>query len=71
MKCVSDWLTEEQQNWMVLNLYGSPIVYEENGTLMIRRRVTNKTIEEKIQDNDLLFLEEVTIDLPGYNSMTV
>lgn len=71
MKCVSDWLSETQQNWMVLNLYGSPIVYEESGTLMIRRRVTNKTIEEKIQENDLLFLEEVTIDLPGYNSMTV
>lgn len=71
MVCVSDWLTEEQQNWMVLNLYGSPIVYEENGALMIRRRVTNKTIEEKISENDLLFLEEVTIDLPGYNSMVV
>lgn len=71
MKCTSDWLTETQQNWMVLNLYGSPIVYEESGTLMIRRRVTNKTIEEKIGENDLLFLEEVTIDLPGYNSMTV
>ena len=71
MKCISDWLSEEQQNWMVLNLYGSPLVYEENGTLMIRRRVTNKTIEEKIQENDMLFLEEVTIDLPGYNSMTV
>lgn len=71
MVCISDWLTEEQQNYMVLNLYGSPIVYEENGSLMIRRRVTNKTIEEKIQENDMLFLEEVTIDLPGYNSMTV
>jgi len=71
MKCVSDWLTEENQNWMVLNLYGSPIVYEESGTLMIRRRVTNKTIDEKIQENDMLFLEEVTIDLPGYNSMIV
>lgn len=71
MKCVSDWLSETQQNWMVLNLYGSPLVYEESGALMIRRRVTNKTIEEKIQENDLLFLEEVTIDLPGYNSMTV
>lgn len=71
MKCISDWLSETQQNWMVLNLYGSPIVYEESGTLMIRRRVTNKTIDEKIQENDLLFLEEVTIDLPGYNSMTV
>lgn len=75
MKCVSDWLTEEQQNWMVLNLYGSPIVYEEliegSDSYMIRRRVRNQTIEEKIQENDLLFLEEVTIDLPGYNSMTV
>lgn len=71
MVCVSDWLTEAQQNYLALNLYGSPVVYEENGTLMIRRRVTNKTIEEKIGENDLLFLEEVTIDLPGYNSMTV
>ena len=71
MVCVSDWLTEEQQNYMSLNLYGSPLVYEENGTLMIRRRVTNKTIDEKISENDLLFLEEVTIDLPGYNSMTI
>lgn len=71
MKCVSDWLDEAQQNWMVLNLYGSPIVYEESGTLMIRRRVTNRTIEEKIQENDLLFLEEVTLDLTGYNSMVV
>lgn len=71
MVCISDWLTEEQQNYMVLNLYGSPLIYEENGALMIRRRVTNKTIDEKIQENDMLFLEEVTIDLPGYNSMTV
>lgn len=71
MVCISDWLTEEQQNYMALNLYGSPLIYEENGALMIRRRVTNKTIDEKIQENDMLFLEEVTIDLPGYNSMTV
>jgi len=71
LKCVSDWLTEEQQNWMVLNLYGTPLVYEESGVNLIRRRVTNKTIEEKIQENDLLFLEEVTLDLSGYNSMTL
>ena len=38
MKCVSDWLVEEQQNYMVLNLYGSPLVYEENGSLMIRTK---------------------------------
>jgi len=71
IKCVSDWLTEEQQNWMALNLYGTPLVYEESGVNLIRRRVTNKTIEEKIQENDLLFLEEVTLDLSGYNSMTL
>lgn len=71
MRCVSDWLLEEVQNWLVLNLYGSPVVYEEKGVLMIRRSVQNKTIEEKIQENDLLFLEEVVITLPGYNSMVV
>lgn len=71
MKCVSDWLTESQQNYMVLNLYGSPLVYEESGSILIRRRVTNRTIEEKIEENDMLFLEEVTIELSGYNSMNV
>jgi hypothetical protein len=71
MVCVSDWLSGALQNWIIYNLHGSPLVYEESGDLMIRRRCTNKTIDEKIQENDQLFLEEVTLTLPTHNSMVI
>lgn len=69
--CTSDWLSQAFQNWMVFNLYGSPLVYEEGTDLMIRRRVTNRTLDKKIQENDMLFLEEVSMDLPTHNSMVI
>ena len=71
MVCVSDWLSEALQNWIIYNLYGSPLVYEESGALLIRRKCTNKTIDEKIQENDMLFLEQLTLMLPTHNSMVI
>lgn len=71
MVCVSDWLSQAFQNWAIFNLYGSPLIYEESGALMIQRACTNKTINKKIQENDMLFLEQLEITLPSHNSMVI
>lgn len=68
----SDWLFEEIQHWMVENLYASPLVYlEASATELQRRKITNTSWMKKIQENDQLFRELVTLKLPTLNSMTV
>lgn len=73
MRCVSDWLSEAVQNWLIYNCHASPLIYEEDpvNSLMIRRGIKGQTINQKIQENDMIFLEEVNIILPRHNSMIV
>ena len=73
MKCISDWLPETVQNWMIYNLIGSPVVWVENPTdnSLEKRSVKTRTIEEMKHATDMIFLEEVTIKLPTYKSMIV
>jgi len=70
MKCVTDWLPQAVQNWIIYNFIASPAVWEEDGTdaSLIRRAVKNRTIEEKTTENDIIFLEEIMVKLPTYKS---
>lgn len=73
MTVESDFLTEAVQNWLVENMYGSPLVYEQDltdGTLM-RRKVMNTGYKKKIQENDMVFNEVVEIGLPSMTSAIV
>lgn len=75
MKITSDWLSEEVQNYLALNLLGSPLVYlqnraEEDAPLQ-RRRITNAGFTENIQENDMIFLMVAEIDLTPITSMIV
>lgn len=69
MICVSDWLPESLQNWLIYNIIASPAVFVEETSGLVRRAVKSRTVEEFIKDNDMIFLEEVTVTLPTYNSM--
>lgn len=71
LKLTSNWIGQDLQNYLCDNLYVSPLIYQERGDLMTRRKITSKTYDKKIHENDVIFLEEVTIALPTYNSMTV
>lgn len=75
MTVTSDWLSESVQNYLALNLLGSPVVYvellvEDDITLQ-RRRITNAAFDEKIGENDTLFLMVAEIDLTPITSMIV
>lgn len=72
-RCISDWLPQSVQNYFQIDLKASPLVYVEDPveSLFVRRRVTNKTIEWKIQENDMLFLEQLDIDVENYQSATI
>lgn len=71
MKCISDWLPEEVQNWMIYNMIGSPAVWVEVAAdnSLERRAVKSRTVEEMKHATDVIFLEEVIITLPTHKSM--
>jgi len=71
LKLTSNWIVESLQNYLCDNLYSSPLVYIQEGDLMVRRRMSSKTYDKKIHENDMIFLEEITIDLPSYNSAVI
>ncbi len=58
----SDWIKEGVQNWLVENLYESPVVYLQSGTDFIRVNVTNKGGTEKKRVNDMLFNEVIQLE---------
>lgn len=71
--CVSDWLTQAVQNWLAFEIKSSPLVYieEPSDNSLERRKVMSRTIDWKIQENDVIFLEQVEIMLPSYNSAVI
>jgi len=71
LRLTSDWIGQGLQNFLCDNLYPSPLVYQEVGALMVRRRMSSKTYDKKIHENDMIFLEEIMLDLPSYNSMVI
>lgn len=71
IEITSDWLTEDVQNWLVEELYTSPIAYIESGTELYRCKVTNDKYEMKGNENDMLFQEVVKIELESDTSVNV
>lgn len=75
MVITSDFLTEAVQNYLAVNLLGSPLVYLQDplisGSPLKRRRITNPTFKESIQENDQIFLLVAEIELTPITSMTV
>lgn len=72
MVAESDWIKEVVQHWLVDNMYGNPVVYEESASnTLIRRKVMNSSFKHNLQLNDMLFLEKVEIGLPTMTSMIV
>lgn len=71
LKCTSDWLTDTLHNWLIYNLIASPVIYIEQDNELYRVAMKAQTIDEKIQENDMLFMLEISIVMPMYKSMTV
>lgn len=74
IELTSDWLTEDEQNWLVNNCHTSPLAFIEEGVRfsdLKQRRITNTSFAEKIQENDMLFLEKITLQLPTITSATI
>lgn len=66
----SDWLFEAEQNWLVENLYESPMVLIEQSTGALKRvKVTNSSYAEMIQENDMLVSEKVELIVSKETSM--
>lgn len=58
----SDWIKEEVQHWLVEELYESPRVYIETGSLFVPVMVTNPNYVKKLRRKDGLIQELVQID---------
>jgi len=71
LEITSDWLTEQVQNWMVAELYTTPIVYIEDALELYRCKVTNNKYEMKGNENDMLFQEIIKIELESDTSVNV
>lgn len=71
VELTSDWLNEEVQNWLSKELYASPLVWIEEDRKFYRCKVTNTEFDKKIQENDMLFQEVVTIELESDTSVNV
>lgn len=67
----SDWIKETVQNWLVKNLYTSVYIFEENDSLLVGRKITSTGYEYKYQDNDMLFLEKITLLQHSYTTMVL
>jgi hypothetical protein len=68
----SDWLSEEVQNWLVKNLYSSPLVLQESSNyLLIRRMILETSYTFKHSDTDTIFREKIKIQLPTFKSATL
>lgn len=73
MDIESDWLTQDVQQWLVRNLYESPVVWLErfsDGVLQ-RRGILNTAWMDKYSENDMLFREKVTLKEATKTSMIV
>jgi hypothetical protein len=75
MVITSDFLSEAVQNYLALNLLGSPLIYLQDplisGAPLQRRRIKNPAFKEDIQENDQIFLLVAEIELTPINSMVV
>ncbi len=81
MVITSDFLTESVQNFLALNLLGSPLIYLQDPTIVCpkagscaplqRRRIKNPTFKEDIQENDQIFLLVAEVELAPITSMIV
>lgn len=70
LQLVSDWLTEEEQNWLV-QLYESPLVYLNEGMEDESIIVTNSGYQVKQDRHDELFNEIVEIEFTTENSIRI
>jgi len=67
IKVVSDWITEDENNWL-LELVESPIIYlEENGERIAIEKVTKTSHDTKNSYQDKLFNMELELTL-GYDN---
>jgi hypothetical protein len=71
LEVVSDWLNQTTQNWLVDELYMSPVIWFQDDREIYRCKVTNRSYEKKIQENDTLFQETVQIELESDTSVNV
>lgn len=71
LEVTSDWLTQDVQNWLSKELYTSPCVWLEEDGKLKRVKVTNNGFNKKVQENDMLFQEVVTIELENDSSVTL
>ena len=60
----SDWISEEVQQWLVKDLFESPVVYLEqsNGTEFEPVKVTNTSYQLKTRRKDGLIQEQISIE---------
>lgn len=60
----SDWISQEVQQWLVRNLYESPVVYleQDNGTEFEPVNITNSSYQFKTRRRDGLIQEQITIE---------
>jgi len=66
----SDWLLQDEQNWLVENMYDSPAVYIEQTDYDLKRvKVTNTSYASMIQENDTLVSEKVELIVGKKTSM--
>jgi len=66
----SDWLLQDEQNWLVENMYDSPMVFIEQADGGLKRvKVTNTSYAKMIQENDTLVSEKVELVVGKKTSM--
>jgi hypothetical protein len=68
----SDWLLQDEQNWLVENMYDSPAVYIEQTDYDLKLvKVTNTSYAPMIQENDTLISEKVELIVGKKTSMVL
>lgn len=72
MKVESDWVPEAIQHFINENMLHSPLVYEQlSTTTWVRRRITNTSTTNNIQENDMLFNIVIDVALRNMNSVVI
>lgn len=67
----SDWMNQNVQNWLVSQLYTSPVVYLERDGSLFRCKVVNSSFNYKKDKNDMTIQEVVTLMLENDLSVNV
>lgn len=67
----SNWMSAKVQNWLSKSLYTSPLVWLEENNELYRVKITNKTFETKLQENDMLIQETAEIELESDESVNL